>query len=126
MKKNIQPTLPPPSVIPAEWTDDCQGKKDYDGTIIKLNSRYWPSVDYTLSGGNCTKPSAQSCIAIYWNDNPEDKEYDPRYIDVIKQDFEGETEAEVKLKVEIWAKSQYDKITSAIVDLYNNEIKSKL
>lgn len=28
--------------INARWTDDCQGKKDFDGTIIDISSRYWP------------------------------------------------------------------------------------
>ena len=28
--------------VPAKWTDDCQGKKDYDGKILCLSTRYWP------------------------------------------------------------------------------------
>jgi len=26
-----------------KWTNDCQGKKDFDGPIVTLSSRYWPS-----------------------------------------------------------------------------------
>lgn len=29
--------------IDAKWTPDCQGKKDYDGQILSISTRYWPS-----------------------------------------------------------------------------------
>jgi hypothetical protein len=25
-----------------KWRNDCQGKKDYDGRIVHVSSRYWP------------------------------------------------------------------------------------
>ncbi len=28
--------------LAAKWTNDCQGKKDYDGSIVRITTRYWP------------------------------------------------------------------------------------
>ena len=33
----------------AMWTDDCQGKKDYDGNMVSISTRYWPGPS---GGGN--------------------------------------------------------------------------
>ena len=28
--------------VSARWTNDCSGKKDFDGRIVDLSTRYWP------------------------------------------------------------------------------------
>ncbi len=33
-----------PCVV-ARWTDDCQGKKDFDGSVVELSTRYWPGAN---------------------------------------------------------------------------------
>ena len=46
----------PRLLLSAKWTNDCQGKKDYDGPILEVSTRYWPRgggffvVRYTPSG----------------------------------------------------------------------------
>lgn len=32
----------------AEWTNDCCGKKDYDGKIVVVSTRYWPKGGSTM------------------------------------------------------------------------------
>ena len=70
------------------WSPDCQGKWDYDGVILRVSSRYWPG-NYRQDG----RPSATSTIL--------DAERE-----VAKQDFVGDTEAEVKAAVEAWVREQ--------------------
>lgn len=70
------------------WTDDCQGKKDYDGSLVRVTSRYWPG-NYRKDG----KLSAVSTIVFCG-------------IDMTEQQFTGETEAEVKRAVITWVGEQ--------------------
>lgn len=109
--------------VPARWTDDCQGKKDFDGELVRLSSRYWPRGGgfHTFSRqegwqGNETrpeiKPSAKASILLYFGPTEEECEYD--YETLIAQDFEADTEAEVKAQVEAWAQAQYDKIAATL------------
>jgi hypothetical protein len=85
-----------PAVLPlnAEWRDDCQGKKDYDGEILRISTRYWGSRDYRIVGGNLTKPSAKSSLMLSYRANDELPTYDPGYINLVEQEFEAETEAD--------------------------------
>jgi hypothetical protein len=59
--------------VPAKWTDDCQGKKDYDGDIVSISTRYWPEgggfsvlhPDRTWTNGlPGIKPSAKSELIL--------------------------------------------------------------
>ncbi len=97
--------------IDAEWTNDCQGKKDYDGNIISISSRYWPS-NYQSNG----KISAKSSLILRFSEYPE-------YITLVSKEFNGDTEAEVKHNVEIWAQEQYNKIVGILPKEFpNNKI----
>ena len=106
--------------VPAEWTDDCQGKKDYDGHVVSISTRYWPR-----GGGISTfsrtegwrdnpftdqKPSAK-CAVYFRHGDPY-----PRGdgFDLIEKEFEGETFEEVKAQVEAWAEQQYNRVLSAL------------
>jgi len=93
-----------------KWTDDCQGKKDYDGEILTLSSRYWPrGGGYHVSTGggpwegNETrpeiKPSAVSSILLFGES-------------LVGKDFEGETQEEVQRAVEAWV----EKTITSLVD----------
>jgi hypothetical protein len=104
----------------AEWTDDCQGKKDFDGEIVTLSTRYWPrgggfdlmvrdasgklQTEYNDSRPEI-KPSAKSSILL-------DGEC------VTSEEFDGETFEDVAAQVEAWAKEQHAKIVAAIENLF--------
>ncbi len=90
-----------------EWTDDCQGKKDYDGEIVSLSTRYWPrgggfAVFDSGTGRWQTssemavvrpdiRPSAKSSIFMLGKE-------------ILSKKFEADTEEEVLAQVEDWAR----------------------
>jgi hypothetical protein len=102
-----------PRMIPcAVWTDDCQGKKSFDGPLISISTRFWPGpeggaslvVDHAPGATRIgelpygKKPSAH--VAIQLNVGPAangGKAYTWQEIDI-----EGDTEAQVKAAVEKW------------------------
>ncbi|MGN6205960.1 hypothetical protein [Humibacter sp.] len=110
--------------IPAKWTDDCQGKKDFDGTLVSISTRYWPrgggfSMMYrdergvTQFGTNTNrdiKPSANASIHLDYFD----ADGDPEYQALAMEEFEAETEDEVKAQVEAWAATQYARVVAAM------------
>jgi hypothetical protein len=92
------------SELRAEWTNDCQGKKDFDGEIVTLSTRYWPrGGGFGLMVRN--EPSAKSSILL-------DGEC------VTSEEFDGETFEDVAAQVEAWAKEQHAKIVAAIENLF--------
>lgn len=66
-----------------KWTSDCCGKQDYDGPVLSLETRLWPD-----------NTAISSVILGSLEDGP--------YETLCEASFEGETEAEVKHKVEKW------------------------
>ena len=103
------------------WTNDCQGKKDYDGPILEVSTRYWPR------GGGFTevirtdhgvffrdnedrptiKPSAKSSVCICHGKNGD-------LYTLTEREFEAETEEEVKHLVEVWVQQQMDIAVAAL------------
>lgn len=109
-----QPSLPDLKV-PAEWTDDCQGKKDYDGELVSLSTRYWPA------GGGFSMFSRETG----WVDNPADckpsanakillRHAGDDYVIFAEQEFEDASLEAVKAKVETWAEQQYQRVIKAL------------
>jgi hypothetical protein len=106
------------------WTDDCQGKKDYDGSIVAISTRYWPGNATVFDSSHpelglhetpMGKPSALSSIALsdgYPNHNGNTKS-------LISKKFEGETFAAVAAQVEAWAQEQMDRVESALLAEFN-------
>lgn len=106
--------------LSAEWTDDCQGKKDYDGDIISISTRYWPrdggfgvlvennkrQVKVKSNTIGLIKPSAV-CELVLWTGKG-------NYITVSSIEFKAETEEEVKKAVEEWAQRQFDTIVKLL------------
>lgn len=107
------------------WTDDCQGKKDFDGDILSLSTRYWPRgggfhASFIVPGqpvvweGNEArpeiKPSAHSSILLLGKE-------------LVSKEFEAETEAEVKQQVEDWARAQIEPLRDLIKERYKEEKK---
>jgi hypothetical protein len=84
--------------IYAEWMDDCQGKKDYDFPIVEFESRYYPGRYRSNSDG---KISVNASIIACGRKLKE-------------KEFVGDTEAQVKAAVEIWAQSEVNAIEALI------------
>lgn len=113
--------------IDAQWTDDCQGKKDYDGEIVGISTRYWPrgggfsvfdrdSPALGMQGNEARpaiKPSAKSSLVIRHGVGD--------YLDLASMEFTAETEEEVKAAVEEWAQLQMDKVVQALRALFLKE-----
>ena len=106
------------------WTDDCQGKKDYDGDIVAVSTRYWPGPAtvfdtahpglglHEIPGG---KPSAR-CSIILSNGYPyHNSETEP----LIEKEFEGDSFGAVAAQVELWAQEQMDRVEKALRAEFN-------
>lgn len=102
----------------AKWTDDCQGKKDYDGLLLVISTRYYPSPYQE----NRLK-SAHVAINIEHGE-PDDNGYG-QYIEVVKAHFENDTEAAVKQRVENWVKLRFQEIAKLLTDFYETDLSSK-
>ena len=99
------------------WTDDCQGKKDYDGALVEVSTRYWPRgggmfiVNNGKIMGNETrpkiKPSARSQIILSSSGDG---------LPLMWEEFEADTEEEVKAQVEKWVEERYDEIAKILLD----------
>lgn len=107
--------------LQAEWTDDCQGKKDYDGNILSISSRYWPRgggfFAIHFQGGRAVQieedsdrpdilPSARSSLLLRYDEDES--------IELASQDFEAETQEEVQRQVETWAQQQMDRVVEIL------------
>ena len=98
----------------AMWSDDCQGKKDYDGRLISISTRYWPGPD---GGGTMTydtrtgvigsmpygqRPSAHALILLMLGPQESENDGGGEYLVWRDAEFNGDTEAGVKSQVETW------------------------
>lgn len=101
--------------LAAEWTNDCQGKKDYDGEICVVSTRYWPrgggfslfdGKEFSTNSDKTIKPSANCTIGIRMPDTD--------VLSLIEKAFEGETFEEVAAQVESWAQQQYERVVAAL------------
>jgi hypothetical protein len=109
MKRNVLEGL--------KWTLDCQGKQDFDGEIVSLSTRYWPR------GGGFTVLEAGPWR---WEENKDRPEIKPSANasimllgkELVSQDFEAETEAEVKQLVEAWARTEIERIAATVTKLF--------
>ncbi len=109
----------------ARWTDDCQGKKDFDGPCVVISSRYWPG-HWTIFDSNHPEkglhdvavggPSATSSLEIRHGD-PEDQ----RRVTLASQDFNGPSEADVKAQVEAWAEEQFQRMVKILCQEFGVE-----
>ncbi len=110
--------------LDAEWTNDCQGKKDYDGNIISISTRYWPrgggvwcfdpSKGKFLDINSSILPSAKSSLILRIGEG--------EYITLASMEVEAESEEEVKTLVEKWCKDEYSKVFKLFSEIYHDEI----
>jgi hypothetical protein len=102
----------------AVWTDDCQGKKDFDAHLVSLSTRYWPR-----GGGFSVLDSRTG----HWEHNEQRPEIEPsanakiilrlpddEHLVFASAEFRGDTEDEVKARVEAWAEEQFDRVVTAL------------
>lgn len=102
-----------------KWTNDCQGKKDYDGSIISFSSRYYPGREsgegfdvFDSATRQWTKhpygerPSAVSSIGLIDSDGD--------YISLVEEKFEGDSQAEVQAAVEKWVAENSERVVNAV------------
>lgn len=107
----------------AAWTDDCQGKKNYDFPVIGVNTRYWSPggmIVYDATAGRfvdqlTTNHTATCSLEIVHRGT--DDEFPDRY-SLIERDFSGDSFEAVKADVEAWAREQYAKAVKAVVDAF--------
>lgn len=118
--------------LAAQWTDDCQGKKDYDGPILSVSTRYWPRGGGFLAvyrqGDNVTfeqndarpeiRPSATSALMLHYGEDGSEET-----IDLIEQSFEAETFEEVAAAVQTWAQEQMNRATRALFAEFGNPLE---
>lgn len=117
--------------LDAEWTDDCQGKKDYDGNILSISTRYWPRGGGFMMTTNVPgkpikiedndarpeiKPSAHSALILWTGDGDS--------VELTDRHFEADTEEEVKREVEAWAEAVYGDATALLLKAYQKEAKA--
>jgi hypothetical protein len=108
-------------LLDAQWTDDAQGKKDYDGSILSISTRYWPrGGGYLLvtrdglsvtSEDNTARPAiaprAMSHLVLHHKNGRETT-------DLVSQQFEGETFEGVARQVEAWAQGVMDRVVRVL------------
>lgn len=118
------PEIPAEIKPPCKWTNDCQGKKDYDGNLIQISTRYWPpagkgggmlTVDGRIMDGALLYhskgwASAKSKIVLRHGGTLDCGEW-PRIV-LASKAFEAMTEEEVKTQVEAWVALQCRRIGS--------------
>lgn len=112
----------------AIWTDDCQGKKDFDGPLIWISTRYWPGPEgggsmlveirpgsdvkiSTLPYGS--KPSAHSAIHLRLGPQEQD-DGGGDYLIWREEEFWGDTEDAVKAQVEAWYSEQMNAVVALL------------
>lgn len=80
-----------------QWTQDCNGKEDYDADPVSLDVRYYPP--WKDPAG---KPSVLASVYLGGEK-------------LIDAELLGESEAEVKALAEKWAADQYARIRRVMV-----------
>lgn len=90
-----------PTFVPAvRWTDDCQGKKNYDGALLRIDSRYWPK-------GHANGAHCEAVSGIHIQHGAIDGGGESDYSIWRERWFKGPTEADVRAAVEAWVAEQF-------------------
>jgi hypothetical protein len=92
--------------LSATWTNDCQGKKDYDGDILSISTRYWPG-SYQAN----RMVSALSQLVLRYGESGASGDY----VVLARAEFEAGTFETLAPQVEQWAQEQMDRAVAALV-----------
>jgi len=114
----------------ARWKDDCQGKKNYDGPLLSISCRYYPTAKEQAEGSHWNYISgngeleahlyeadgkASAIASIILEDGPLDENDTPSgYRTWRESEFVGDSCAEVKTLVEQWVQQQFDEIRTLL------------
>lgn len=92
----------------AQWSEDCQGKWDYDGPLLSISCRYWPAS--WSRNGQCS-----AVASIVLDHHSDQNEFDhPDTALWRERHFYGQTEDEVKRKVETWVDQQFRQVRTLL------------
>lgn len=100
--------------LAAGWENDCQGKKNYDGNILGIDTRYWPSA-YDRDG----LVTAKSHLVLWHTVDSINQEYEV----LNEKEFKGATKEEVQKAVEYWAQTQMNEVLGLLRKRYTNLFK---
>ena len=108
----------------AKWTDDCCGKKDFDGEMLTVSSRYWPKggsgmmfdtsnpTEGLRSYDDGSPCSANSKILFHYTKENGDQDY---VVVAETGDYvTGASLEEVQAKIETWVQKTTDRILRAL------------
>lgn len=91
-----------------KWTNDCQGKKDYDGEFVSVSTRYWPQ------GGGVWAVHHVLGEPVVIDENPAPGEPPSAHSTIYvgesiwqEKEFEATTPEEVFRAVEEWVNEQF-------------------
>ena len=110
------------------WTDDCQGKKDYDGDIVCISTRFWPGPLTVFDSAHPEKglheipggePSAV-CHVLLRDGAP-----DGESLELIGKEFEGATFEAVASKVERWSQKQMHRVVKAMMAEFKETVETR-
>ena len=113
----------------ARWTPDCQGKWDFDGRFIVVSSRYYPQgggfhifdrvngFRPSIETNPNLRPHAVSAIHLEHGE-ADDNGHNADYLIITEKEFDGDTEAEVKARVETWVQEQVQVIADLLIKHY--------
>lgn len=91
------------------WNPDCGGKADFDSPLIGLSCRYYPD------------NTAYAHILFYIEGTTNGS-----YVTLASAEFIGNTQTEVRAKVEEWARSKIMRVAhGSMVSLETNQDKAK-
>jgi hypothetical protein len=102
------------------WSNDCCGKKDYDGPVVSVSTRYWPA-----GGSAMVFDTAHAELGLHRHDDGhapcahcsimlEDGRGVGVGTTLIESEFEGATFDDVRVRVEEWAAGQAERIKVAL------------
>lgn len=86
-----------------EWTHDCQGKMDYDGTLVYVTSRTYPRFYHAGDGPHHGKTLATGSSTFMIG-----------YTEVLSKEFHAETQEEVNAAITVWVREHLGKIEAAV------------
>jgi hypothetical protein len=108
--------------INARWMNDCGGKKDFDGNLVSISTRYWPEDGgfYVITDERGLRKNdilgpceAHATIGLRERGAEEDDEYG-RLHKLTDETFTGDSYEAVRVQVEAWAQKQMDRVEEAL------------
>ena len=114
--------------INAWWTDDSGGKKDYDGALVSISTRYWPEDGgfYVMTDAHGIRKNdilgpCEAHATVGLRERGGDK-YGHLH-GLVEATFTGDSFEAVRVQVEAWAQAQMDRIESVLRREFSADFK---